>query len=270
MSFRVIKGGAMKRFATAASVQIEVGDVLYYDRSNKVVKPVTSYTWATSDIATQRAIAPDIIGIAAGSRLASDPAGYIDVYCDNPIVEVDNLASATWYAGKTLFAPDGDGSSELYDQKLEAVTDPRAACFIALNYGSSATSGLICKFFRPTIKQYMFTAAVLGSAGDLVTDMDIEEPITVFGFRAITRVAVTTNDWVLNLEKNSTNISGNLTIATSGSAIGKEAAATLTATEFDPGDTLSIEQGGTAPGAGEADLIVEYWVRPNLVDYIDL
>lgn len=265
MSIQVLKALEIKSFPTKASTVYEEGDLLYWDSTGYVL-PASSTTWGTSDAATQRVFAALFVGVCMGKKSATD----FDYATTRPIsVAIDALCEATLdaststTAGLTLITVDGNGSSTLYDNVVEDTTDPYGAIGIAANTISSATTGLRFRVFRPAVYQESYAVTKIAGAGDLLTTKPNRKHRYVSNMFVALETAVTTNPWVLNAEKGTSDISGAVTCLATGSAIGQvNEAASFTPTELSVGDTLSIEQSSSVPGAASGTVILEFWDIP--------
>lgn len=97
-----------------ASVAISIGDLLYWDSTNKVVKPLTSETTLASEALDQVFIAQNFAGVAADARLATDTTsgvgvdilvitdGVFEISCPSQTFHLGNLVGATWNGGAAL------------------------------------------------------------------------------------------------------------------------------------------------------------------------
>ena len=106
----------LRKYAVASATVITKGDMLYWDSSNHVVKPVSDFTWDTNLATTQAAVAVVFAGIADESS-ASGETDPISVDVSGASVYEYDCASTTFYPGGGV-APADSGSSSLLPQKL--------------------------------------------------------------------------------------------------------------------------------------------------------
>jgi len=102
--------------STAAN-RFEVGDMLWLDEANGIVKGVDQYTWDTSLAVTQQKAASRFAGVSAGHVLSTDVAGYRPVV-QSGVVEM-TCASATFRKGQWVGFAKQTGNA-LEPQKVAA------------------------------------------------------------------------------------------------------------------------------------------------------
>jgi hypothetical protein len=115
---------------------IERGDICYLDTDD--VKTPSQYTWATSDAATQAAIANLFLGIADESK-PSGSAGLVNVDISSTSVYEFVCVATTWEVG-TPFAIDGNGSNAMFDQVLEKTATVTCAIARSIDRATASTA----------------------------------------------------------------------------------------------------------------------------------
>lgn len=98
-----------------SAIVIERGDICWLNTDD--VRPAASYTWSSSDAATQTAIANVFLGIADEAKPAG-AAGLVNIDISATSVYEFTCVATTWEVG-TTFAVDGNGSDALFSQVLE-------------------------------------------------------------------------------------------------------------------------------------------------------
>ena len=68
--------------AAGSTTTFSPGDMMYYDETALLAKPMSSYTWAGSDAAIRRALKPLFVGVACDAQFADMPARF--GYCLSP------------------------------------------------------------------------------------------------------------------------------------------------------------------------------------------
>jgi hypothetical protein len=94
----------------ASSIAINRGDLLYYDTTNKVVKPLTSWTTGASETVDQSSIAPIFAGVAFDTQLSTETNqmrvivtdGVFDIDCVSNTYYPGDLVGVTWNGGTGL------------------------------------------------------------------------------------------------------------------------------------------------------------------------
>lgn len=121
--------------ADSATV-IERGDICYLDTDD--VKTPAQYTWATSDAATQAALANVFLGIADEAK-AAGAAGLVNVDISATSVYEFTCVATTWEVGNT-FAIDGNGADAMFDQVLEKTATATCAIARALDRATASST----------------------------------------------------------------------------------------------------------------------------------
>lgn len=136
-------------FPVASGVVISIGDLLYWDSSNSVVKPLSAYTGSGAAVADQAAIAGTFAGVAQQARIAAQttsgypayPANGLSVN-QNCIYEAD-CDAATFEPGDLVgIVSDGTAAAgAIQDQKVVKVTRPSLAIGVVVaRYPSNTTT----------------------------------------------------------------------------------------------------------------------------------
>jgi hypothetical protein len=248
------------------STLFERGDIVYWDETNKYLAPMSAYTWATSDLATQRASARNVFGICDDAKLASDTSYKDLLVITRGRFRIPLDTTTALVEGRTLLAVDGNGATALIDQAVEDVTDPTVATFIAVRTDATA-SAAECVLYKPDIRRMNLGSIPFTGAVDNMTSLVLGRECTVFKFEALLEVAVTTASWICNLEKNTDDIVGAITIADSVAIGAVVQSATFTPTDFNTTDTLSLET-SQAPDTGTASFFISYWQHPSMADLV--
>lgn len=90
------------RYPVAASTVISIGDFLYWDDTNKVVAPFSSYVGSGTAATDHTAIAALFVGVAGQARIASQiTAGEIQVITEC-IYEADCASTSTLLPGQAV------------------------------------------------------------------------------------------------------------------------------------------------------------------------
>lgn len=225
-------------------------------------------TWDTDTATTRRNFVQKFAGACAQE---ADAAEYIfsngndkksQVRVNTAGVQrIDAPAAGTYVAGVTLLGLKKDSGNNLLDNTFEVVTDPREATHrvvytpLATNPGWVMAQIVGRKFANRfetepvLIEQYVLLAGI--SNADVLTNFTPGFAGEIVGFEFITTTPVTTGakTTALNLEINTTDVTGGVLTITSAAAtpLGKVIAATaITANNtFDDDDTISIEATAT-------------------------
>ena len=126
--------------AVATATVIYIGDMVYLDTSNNVVKPASDYTWNTDLATTQASFAAFFLGIA-GDQSAVGDTDKVKVDISPLAVYEMDCPSGTFEGDETL-GPDqtGSGSSAtLMAQQLEEATSTSAIARVRQTYASATT-----------------------------------------------------------------------------------------------------------------------------------
>lgn len=130
------------RPAVDSATVIERGDICWLDTDD--VKPASSYTWSSSDSATQAAFTAVFLGIADDASPSGD-TDPINVDISATSVYEFTCVSATYEIGNT-FAVDGNGADAIYDQVLEKVATASRCIARARNRATSSTTKVKVSF----------------------------------------------------------------------------------------------------------------------------
>lgn len=130
------------RPAVDSGTVIELSDLVYLDTDD--VKPASSYTWSSSDAATQAAFANVFMGVACDASPSGD-TNPINVDISATSVYEFTCVATTWELGNT-FAVDGNGADALIDQTLEKSGTATACIARAVNRATASTAKVLVTF----------------------------------------------------------------------------------------------------------------------------
>lgn len=129
---------------------ISIGDLLYWDSANGVLKPLTSLTTGASEAADQESIAATFAGVSKSARRVTDtPAGPVRVL---PECVMDFPCVSFTPVFGDLVGPTWDGGSALVNQKVKKVTDKKLAIGVVVKNYAAATTTVKVAFFSPIIR----------------------------------------------------------------------------------------------------------------------
>lgn len=242
----------------ASATVIAVGDNLYYDQSTNTVKPAADYTY--SNLADAQAnFVRDFVGVACTASASGETDDVLFDYGS----EVEFGCSAAQFGIGDILVP-ADNTTALHSQTIVAgghpagLTQGIARVTRAETANNTRVRARITPAWCNPQSPYWITLyeGNLGtSAIDLVTDMAIHVPMQVLVLRVISTV-VADADVVIAMHNGANALDDTVTVATSGSAIGKVTEAAINDANnydiFDAGDTLSIASDGglTSTGSG--------------------
>lgn len=103
----------------ASNVAINIGDLLYWDNVNKVVKPLTSLATGASEQVDQSTVAPIFAGVANDVQLSTQSNQMLTITTDG-IFDCD-CVSNTYFPGD-LIAPTWNGTSGLVAQYVTKIS----------------------------------------------------------------------------------------------------------------------------------------------------
>lgn len=127
-------------FPVAADAVINVGDPLWYDTTNHVVKEASTFTWTSSNAATRRDFKRYFAGIALNSHRSGDPADVLPVAV---VAECDATVASGTFEPKDLVGLTGNGAA-LLNTSLTSVADPAEAVGTVMRrYPSSVTTARV-------------------------------------------------------------------------------------------------------------------------------
>lgn len=127
----------VQQFAANASLQIDIGDLLYMETDD--VRPASSQSDQGTEPLNQRLFASKFAGVAHSSRQSSDAvAGSVGVLPD-VLIEYP-CASATFEIGDLVGASEAGSGDVLLDQQVEKVTDKDLAIGVVQQRYASATT----------------------------------------------------------------------------------------------------------------------------------
>lgn len=141
-------------YTAPASLQISVGDLLYYDTGDGYVKPLSSKTGSGTVNIDQVFVHDNFVGVAQSGRLASQTtAGDITVATDC-IYEAD-CASQTWVPGAlvTAFSSGAAAAGAISDQKIDATALTSEAIGVVVQQYTAATTLVTCRLYGKAARQ---------------------------------------------------------------------------------------------------------------------
>lgn len=162
-----------------ASLAESIGDLLYYDAANHVVKPFSAKTTLASEALDQADAAQYFVGVANSARIATqtDSTGSMRVVIDR-IFEFP-CVSSTFEPGD-LVGPTWDGGAALVDQKVAKVTKPHLAIGEVLKRYSSATTVVKCRLMGRFLDPLREPRGIGGMQGTSSADgADADTTLTV-------------------------------------------------------------------------------------------
>ena len=263
------------------NTDVAVGMPLALAADGSKVVTGSEETWDTDAATTRRNFVQKYAGDSAQD---ADAAEYISANGDGGkskvrvntagVRRIDSPAAGSYVAGVTLLGLKKDSGNNLTDATFEVVTDEREATHrvvftpVATNPGWVLAQILSRKFAHCPPNEAVFIHHFVNLAG--ITNTDVLTNFTpgfagdIVGFEFITTAPVTTaaKTAALNLEINTTDVTGGVLTITSAAAtpLGKVIAATaITANNsFDDDDTISIEATAvTAFVEGSGTLVVK-------------
>jgi hypothetical protein len=154
-------------FPVASGVVISIGDFLYWDSANSVVKPLSAKTGSGSAVVDQADVSATFAGVAQQARIAAQttsgypayPANGISVN-QNCIYEAD-CDAATFEPGDLVgvVSAAATAAGDIQDQKVVKVTKANLAIgYVVARYPSSTTTvrvrllGKVSEFNNPNLE----------------------------------------------------------------------------------------------------------------------
>ncbi len=147
----------LHRLRVDSGTVIEAGDLVFLDTDD--VKPASDFTWDTNLATTQAAFAAAFLGVAHQQSADGDTDDISVDLSSHSVYEFD-VASATYEVGDVL-GPD-EGSSDLTDQQLEAVSSAALGIARAAEYKPAAATLLRVRFASAFHTGSANTNAVIG------------------------------------------------------------------------------------------------------------
>lgn len=122
-----------------ASLAESIGDLMYYDTTNHVVKPFSAKTTLATEELDQADVARYFVGVANSARISTqtDATGSMRVITDR-VFEFP-CVSSTFEVGD-LVGPTWNGGASLVDQTVAKVSFPHLAIGMVVKRYSSATT----------------------------------------------------------------------------------------------------------------------------------
>lgn len=141
-------------YTAPASLQISVGDLLYYDSGDGYVKPLSSKV-ASGTVNTDQVFVHDnFVGVAQSGRLAAQTtAGDITVATD-VIYEAD-CASQTWVPGALVaaFSSGTAAAGAISDQKIDTTALTTEAIGVVVKQYTAATTLVDVRLYGKAARQ---------------------------------------------------------------------------------------------------------------------
>lgn len=140
MALNVRKENAVEHYPVASASVIEIGDNLYYDSTNKVVKALSDFAWNTNLATTQG----DLKGVYAGVALSRSRAGDTDDIrvAVKGVAEFD-CDSANFEPDQFIGADENSTPDGLENQKVVAVANAGLSIGKPINVVSSVTKVMV-------------------------------------------------------------------------------------------------------------------------------
>lgn len=191
-----------------ASLAIGIGDLMYWDSANNVVRPFSSFTTLASEVLDQVFAARNFMGVALQGRLAADTTttgkitvlwdGVVRFPCVSNTFNVGDMVGSTW-----------NGGSSTTDQFVTKLTIPmpHRALGVVVRYEATAVTSVYCRLLsRFGGFDIMHTALQLGAMQGVVTSgtmADANTTLTVASAQIQTMVPTAARNVTLPLEAQS-------------------------------------------------------------------
>lgn len=167
-------------FTHAASVEAEIGDLLWWDSASAVLKPASQISDMGTAALTQQLFASVFAGVSASRQLSTDSTArraksVIDVIvefpCESSTYEVGDYVAPTYTAGV------------LSDQQVSKVTDPTRAIGKVVKRYSSATTTVKVHLTSPLFSGLKLDVGAGGSfaAGPATSTSDTGDAVSYIG-----------------------------------------------------------------------------------------
>ena len=255
---------------STAAYQIARGDLCYWNATSGIVQSAANFTWAVSDAATRRNFKRYFVGIALDDQRDTNLARTMS-FASIAEVEIDRT-SATGVI-TSLFGPDGNAATALYNQTIIAVQDPAEAIGETVRHDGSATAyarlsirgqiGLRTNLFGKQTRCLAVNAPAAAN-GYYLAATAVHKlfggAVELLAIDFICGLVPTGNAANFRFVKNSTNFASDLQVltnATLGSATSLDCTG-LTARLLDANDTLAVQQVTAPVTAMNGTLIFQY------------
>lgn len=112
----------------AASTVVSVGDLMYWDATNKQAKPLSSYSTSGTEATDQAAIAPLLVGVSIDARLSteSDASAIRSVRAEG-VFDCDCVNGYTPALGDLVAVTYGNSGTTLQNQMVKKTTTTTSA-----------------------------------------------------------------------------------------------------------------------------------------------
>lgn len=258
-------------FPNLYTIDIEEGDLLYWDQATGYVKPVSSFTYDTSAALTRKQLKTKFVGIAGQLQLNSTPITGPRMAVRSGIGNF-NVVSSTFNPGDLLGI---NFTSTTADKKcLIKVTDPAEAVAQVVGYYASAVTtvrarlvpGLVGNFTGDLnkVQTLSFTHTMAGAAAGSWIACDAEAlfggGVTILSIQSIPIVAMTTRSTVTNIKNNTVLVTGSTNTITTASPVATPivSACSGSGATFLPGDAFLLETTAQESATGEAIYVISY------------
>lgn len=260
---------------------IEVGDLLYYNGTT--LKPMSAFTWDTSEEVTRRSALPRFAGVADFAWNPTDNKFDKTVQVPHSaIFEMGYTGSQIPKRGTLLGFSKDSGGNYLYDQTLEKVIDVRDAIGYCAKDYSAAPSTVLCVLFSDydnphplssrthSMNLWVTAAIVQAGGGTLLTSFTFGKRVKLTRASAVTSVVPATNPVVFTFKNAANAIDDTLSIVVAGAAVGKVTTVTFDDANgydfFAHNDAFNITTSSDSTGNPTQNLIIDYMDIPLLVD----
>ena len=255
------KSGKTIRMPVDSTVVIEAGDMVYQEVDD--ARPATSFTYVAADLpATQANFAAKFLGVA----LEASPTGETkDITIGRRGVFEFECAAATFEVGD-LVSPDDNATPDgLLDQQVIGIGQNGWGAIgrVVKRYGAN-TMRVLVEIFQTSLNPQPLMIPLgthtLGTADELVTDLDLGFPCKLVKLYSIVQTVMGAGAEVISVEKGATALDDTMTIAATAPVGAYDQVALDDASGDDlilAGDLISLStDGGSASGAAHFVLIV--------------
>jgi hypothetical protein len=133
-------------YAYDGAIAIGIGDLLFHTGDD--AKPASSQADQLTEPLNQKVFARQFAGVAAETKLSSDPAGTVQATREG-VYDMD-CVSATWEVGDLVGAKEQANGTQLENQRLVKVTDPDLALGYCVKREGTAKSRVRCRLAART------------------------------------------------------------------------------------------------------------------------
>lgn len=262
-------------FPFSQSIDMEEGDLCYWDAATSQMKPVSSFTYVTSALITRKLIKAVFLGISGGLQKNNAPTVNGARMMARTGIGNFNVVSSTFQPGDLLGI---NFTSTVADkQKLIKVQDPAEAVAQVVGYYGTATTtvrarlipGLVGDFTgKNDIETMQFTTRVFAGAAVGVTSVFLADTTqSIFGsgiqllaFNGYLQTLLTTRNLVVNILNGVTALTNTLTIATTdvcGDVIETDQSADANC-NFGSQTLFTVASTAQEPATGQATFVFKF------------